>query len=287
MKPVSLLFCFLLLLLLGGCVAEVPKPSIEVARGFGLVIPIYNDAGLREAETTLNPHLRADDRFMIVSGNATGTFNATWVEDVAKSLRATYPKQKVYAATSGLTNIQSAANANLQEVDGIIYIYEPNFPNQFEFSWEFAHTLRQFNYVSELIRSQGLVAIGKPTGRPLLQRDLSAYNWNYGELASSVDELFVQTQTYCSSSSALFSEAMSALLRQDRSVAAPKQWIPQVTIDPNSPNGTTAERAKTCLDVARAQGVEGAVLWWAPPYAHYAVDLISQLNAQYSGLQKG
>ena len=136
----SLLFSLLTVaLLLSGCrISAAPQTA---KRGFGLVIPIYNEAGLTHAVTTLEPHLRADDRFMIVSGNSTGRVDPVFINQAALTLRNTYPHIPIYAATSGLGNVIRAAEQLGPTVTALVYVYEPNFPNQPEFSWDFGVTL--------------------------------------------------------------------------------------------------------------------------------------------------
>lgn len=255
-------------------------PALEPApvRGFSLVIPVYNDAGLSHALTTLEPHLRADDRFMIVSGNTTGQIDTAWINEAARALRETYPGAAIYAATSGLDNLARAAQHVAPTVDALVYVYEPNFPNQPEFSWDFETTLARFREARAQARRGGFKLIGKPTGRPLLQPSLQYYAWDYGKLATTADELFIQTQTYCKESSRVFAGALDAVLEQYGDAAAP--WVPQLTIAPEAPNGTSVQQAQACLAEARARGISGATLWWSPPFAGRAASFIAALNTR-------
>lgn len=263
-------------LLLSAC-RVTPALEPTPVRGFSLVIPIYNDAGLTHALTTLEPHLRADDRFMIVSGNTTGQIDTAWVNEAALELRRTYPGAPIYAATSGLDNVTKAAQNVVRTVDALVYVYEPNFPNQPEFSWDFDTTLTRFQGARLRALGGGFRTIGKPTGRPLLQASLQDYAWDYGRLATTVDELFIQTQTYCKESPAVFAGALDAVLEQ-YGAEATRPWVPQVTIDPGAPNGTSVQQAQACLAEARARGISGATLWWSPPFVGRAASFIAALN---------
>lgn len=271
---------FLAALLLGGCRVAEPPP----VRAFSLVIPVYDERGLRETVSTLKPHLRPDDRFMIVSGNTSGVFDPAWLDRAAATLREAYPAAPIYAATSGLENVATAVREAGPVVEAVVYIYEPNFPNQPEFSWEFEATLARFAEAKAHAEAGGFRAIGKPTGRPLLQENLLSYGWNYGALAERVGELFVQTQTYCKESPAAFATALDTLAAQYGSRAALTPWIPQITVDPNAPNGTSLEQATACLREVRKRDLPGAVLWWSPPFVDRAVAFIAALNAE-AGLQ--
>ena len=247
-------------------------------RSFGLVVPIYNSAGLGAALTTLKPHLRAKDRFMLVSGNTDGEIDVAWLNEAALELRSVYQTAPIYAATSGLKNIGAAAQGVSNLFTAVVYIYEPNFPNQPEFSWDFETTLSRFDDVGKQVRKNGFRAVGKPTGRPILQSNLQSYNWNYGRLAESVDELFVQTQTYCKDGPSAFASALDTLSEQFQGHAK-TSWVPQVTIDPDAPNGTTVTQARACLEEAKRRGRSGAVLWWSPNFVDKAVAFIASLNA--------
>ena len=262
-------------LLLVGC--RIAEPIAE--RSFGLVIPIYNGAGLEAALTTLKPHLRSNDRFMLVSGNTEGEVDVSWLNRAALELRGVYPATPIYAATSGLKNIAVAAREVATLVEALVYIYEPNFPNQPEFSWDFQTTLTRFDEAGAHIQKNGFRAVGKPTGRPLLQMSLQAYAWDYGRLAETVDEMFIQTQTYCKESPLVFASALDALKAQYGGRAGTLPWIPQVTIDPGAPNGTTVTQARLCLEEARQRGLSGAMLWWSPDFVEHAVAFIAALNA--------
>jgi len=269
----------LLGLLLGSCRIAEPITEPVPERSFALVIPIYNEAGLEAALTTFKPHLRSRDRFMLVSGNTSGAVDVPWLNRAALELRTTYPDAPIYAATSGLDNVAAATREVATLIEAIVYIYEPNFPNQPEFSWDFDTTLTRFGEASEQINRSGFRAIGKPTGRPLLQTNLQTYSWDYGLLAEAADELFIQTQTYCKDSPEVFGAALDALGKQYRNRPETHAWIPQVTIDPGAPNGTTVTQARLCLEEAKARGLSGAVLWWSPNFVERAVAFIALMNA--------
>ena len=148
-------------LLLGGC--QIAEPTTEPAseRDFGLVIPIYNEAGLRAALTQFKPQLRSRDRFMLVSGNMDGEVDVPWLNRSALELRTTYPATPIYAATSGLSNVAAASREVATLVEAIVYVYEPNFLNQPEFSWDFDTTLERFDEAEALINQNGFRAVGK------------------------------------------------------------------------------------------------------------------------------
>jgi len=265
----------LLCTLLSAC--EVSDPPLEtVKRDFALVIPVYNSLGLEHARSTLAPHLSPHDRFMVVSGNTDGEIDLAWTNTAVAVLRESYPEADILVATSGLWNLSRAAQGVSREAEAIVYIYEPNFPNQPEFTWDFDATLELFARANEQVRRAGFRAVGKPTGRPILQSDLQKYSWDYGRLASTVDELFIQTQTYCKDGLRAFSSAIREVSAQV--APRPQGWFAQVTVDPEAPNGTSVARAQACTRTAEEAGLPGLLLWWSPSYVERAVAFLEGLN---------
>lgn len=255
------------------------RPPHLPERGFTLILPVYDAPGLTYTLTTLAPYVRDEDRFMIVSGNTSGEVDTAWINHAAAELRAAYPYARLYAATSGLTNMARAAAEVSEHVEAVVYIYEPNFPNQPEFSWDFGETQAHFTEAAYLARQGGFRAIGKPTGRPVNQPSLAKHDWDYGALAGTVDEMLIQTQTYCKDSAVEFGAALDAIGAQFQANDPTLFWLPQITIAPNHPNGTTVVQAKACLEAARARGIGGTVLWWSPPYVERTVEFLDDLNA--------
>ncbi len=275
------LFTTLAILLLSACTAAPtpePEPQHLPKRGFTLILPIYDDPGLTYALTTLKPHLRDEDRFMIVSGNGSGAVDTAWINRAALELRTAYPHIRLYAATSGLENIKLAAQGVDDLIEAIVYIYEPNFPNQPEFSWDFTETLARFAEASAVARQYGFRAVGKPTGRPLLQPNLTVHAWDYGVLAGSVDELLIQTQTYCKDGATAFAQAIDAISGQYRAHGQTLPWLPQVTVASSAPNGTSVAQAQACIAEARTRGVGGTVLWWSPQSVERTLSVMEDLN---------
>ena len=255
-----------------------PPPPRLPERGFTLILPVYDDAGLTHTLTTLEPYIRDEDRFMIMSGNTAGPIDTAWINKAALELRATYPYARLYAATSGLGNFTRATAEVGDLIEAVVYVYEPNFPNQPEFSWDFSQTQVHFTEAAKLARQSGFRAIGKPTGRPVIQPSLAEYAWDYGVLGGTVDELLIQTQTYCKDGATEFGLALDAIKAQYQANDPTLPWLPQITIAPNHPNGTSVAQAQACLEAARERGIEGTVLWWSPPYAERTVEFLNDLN---------
>ncbi len=262
--------------------AEMPDLSI--------VLPIYNERGLDlvlSSQTEFHFYLQPGDTFMLVSGNVRGDVDLAWINAAAASLREVYPEVAIVAATSGLSNVAAATLGAEPPIEAVIYVYEPNFPNLPEFTWDFQATLEHLSEASAWAQVRELRLGAKPTGRPLLQRSLLRYNWNYGQMSEVFDELFVQTQTYCKEGTRAFERALERVITQVALVNPGLAWYPQVTVDPKAPNGTTVERAFDCAQIAQYKGLTGVLLWWSPEYPGQALNFLRQLRAPPSAEQLG
>lgn len=229
-----------------------------------LTLPVYNDPGVRELTGSLAPFVRPDDALMLVSGNVDKPLELGWLERSLAASKDTFPNTPVLAATAGLEHAGVLAQSELP-VSGIVYIYEPNFANIPEFSWNFGATQDALGRAVDTVRAGGYGAIFKPTGRPLYQPYLFKHGWHYGALAEQVDALFVQTQTYCQKGPEAFAGAVSKLALEC-SDQLPKTYT-QVTVDPAARNGATPDAAAACAQTAQTQGLAGTTLWWSPRYA--------------------
>ncbi|MEX1073167.1 MAG: hypothetical protein WED86_05650 [Chloroflexota bacterium] len=263
-------------LILGLPSTQTPLP-VEVSPRLNVVIPIYNDRGLEAVRTSLRPYLRRDDVFLLVSGNQDDQIDAEWVDRSAEVLRTFYPGTTILAGTSGMANISLGIAGIRPPVEGLAYIYEPEFSNEPEFSWDFATTQRLFDEVAAKTRSAGFRAIGKPTGRPLLAVPLSGFEWDYAELGATMDDLFVQTQAYCHESVATYEEAIGKLIAQFGESGSDR-WLPQITLDLNSRHGVSVERALACAERAKEMGVRRFLMWWSGAHAENAAAFLKGIR---------
>jgi hypothetical protein len=243
-----------------------------------IVIPIYNNQGLRVAESEFRPYIHSGDVFMVVSGNFGGPLNIRWVSQTARALKKEYTNAVIMAGTGGLSNVTTAAEELSRPVEGVVYIYEPNLPHEPEFSWDFDTTLNNLAQAYSVIHTHGMIAVAKPTGRPLLQRNLLRYNWDYGEMARSVDEMFVQMQTYCKSGRRLFGEAFDKVQNQFVVSGDVHHWVPEISVDLGSPNGVLTSRAVSCVKGSAPKGLNGVLMWWSPKYPGQAVGFLKSVR---------
>ena len=246
-----------------------------------VIIPIYNTKGLKILEG-LTEQITLNTTFMLVSGNVDKALDVAWVNQTAAILKERYPKSTLLAATAGLEHVRALTVNVTSPVEGVVYIYEPNFSNEPEFTWDFAATLDHFATVKRLAHANNLKAIGKPTGRPLYQAYLAKHGWDYAALGAEMDELFVQTQTYCKKGETVFSGAIGKLLGQYKKFGHPSPVSIQISVDPSSPNGVSAKDASACLqsiaDYARKGELSGVMLWWSPRYPEEVTASLASLS---------
>ena len=253
-----------------------------------VIVPIYNTQGFNQTVNTLAQLAPSNTTFMLVSGNMDKALDVTWVNRTAKDLKGRFPLSTVVIATAGLAHVRILTAQVTSPVEGVVYIYEPNFANEPEFTWDFEATLESFATVRSLAHANNLRAIGKPTGRPLYQKYLYKHRWDYAALSMEVDELFVQTQTYCKKGSIVFAGALERLVTQlatrRQSAEPPSPVSVQISVDPASPNGVGAESSRACLEsvsgYVRKGELAGVMVWWSPRFVTEAAACLEMLNAQ-------
>jgi hypothetical protein len=254
-------------------------PPVAASRSVSFVFPVYNNRGLEAVRNYLRPYLRRGDTFMIVSGNQDGPYDPAWVNAVAEDIRTYYPGTRILAATSGMANVDLAIAGTEPPVEGLVYIYEPDFANEPEFVWEDAPTRALFDAFAAGVREAGFRAVGKPTGRALLEPARGQYLWNYQALGSRVDDLFVQTQSFCDRSVEAFEAAIDTLQSQHPDDPGSDRWLPQITVDVSSESGVPATRALGCAEAAMAKQVDRFLLWWSPAFVDEAVQFLAGVRS--------
>lgn len=282
-KPIQIFFILLfgLTLLMGLTVTNEVSAKTQTNtimndnNNFGLVIPIYNDRGLKEVKTTLKGQIRQGDTFFVVTGNF-NKLNIDWANKAVKTLRQEFPGIDIVVGVGGLSNLVKIVENIEEPIAGIVYIYEPNLPEGPEFDWKFNVTTTNFEKVAEIAHSKGLRFIGKPSGRPILQRALQKYNWDYSQLGNIADHLFIQTQTYAKKGTNEYENVLDIILEQYSEVGKQVNAFPQVSIDPKAPNGVDVNRAIQCTRIAANKDFAGMLVWWSPEYS----------NAMFNYLQK-
>jgi hypothetical protein len=216
---------------------------------------------------------------VILSGNVSGEVDVEWLNSTAEVLEEVHTGVSIIAMTSGIQNITMAAPRLGEHFDGLAYTYEPNFENEPEFSWEFdPETIQNFEAVAQIGRTSKMKMIAYPTGRPVLQSYLWKYGWDYSLISGILDELIVETQTYCKDSAERYAEALRSLSDQHIARGMPRDFTSQITIAPGQPNTASVPTAIECVNEARKLGFDEILIWWSPSGAAEMMSLMQRLN---------
>jgi hypothetical protein len=93
-----------------------------------------------------------------------------------------------------------------------------------------------------------------------------------------MDDLFIQTQSYCEESVAQFEAAIQKLIAQFEGASRSDRWLPQLTVDLNSQNGVPVSRALACAEQAKELGVDRFLIWWSPAFPDEAAAFLEGLR---------
>jgi hypothetical protein len=230
---------------------------------FHLLFPVFNQDGVDALLSDVAPKIEPGDTVIVVTGNNDNELDTAWLRESVKRIHAALPGVKVYAMTSGLDHVRRIRYSGITGIDGIVYDYENNFPNEPEFSYDFETTKANAAEFSNIMQGSGMKSVLLPTGLPLARDWAQKYGWDYATLGSHVDMQIIQTQTYCKSSVSEFDSAISRAVSQYSSRGT-GMWMPQVTSDMSSPNGVPPQAAAECLQTAVDAGHNSIMVWWSP-----------------------
>ena len=223
---------------------------------------------------------RAGDSFELVSGvPSKHTLDIAEIDGWAGELHAAFPSAEIYAGTAGIAHLTTLASRVSNVVTGVFYDYEPGYEP--EFTGNFSQSVSEFENASEVAHVHGLLSIGYPTGRPIASPSFRADNWSYGVLAKTVDELVVQTQTYCHQGVAAFVNATNTVLTQYAATSAPGAPTFQITLGGNAsatPNQVTPAQAYRCTQVLLQDGLKSLYLWFGPGSNDKVVQFLKELG---------
>ena len=228
-----------------------------------VIINAYNSTQISLIVERIGQNLQPGDEVAVVNGNGGHTFDRNQLHGWVRQLRSSLPEAVTLSHhTSGLSNVVASAGDFPPACNSILYDFEPNFES--EFSWVFADALDCFRKFSSTCHQIHRQAVGYPSGRAILERDLAAYRWDYGQLRGCVDKLVVQTQHWARVGQSEWNYALTQLQSQfARRGMGPEQIFPQISIG-NGPNAVDMTLANALIEDARRRGVGGLYLWWSP-----------------------
>ncbi|HZA23748.1 MAG TPA: hypothetical protein VFA32_14305 [Dehalococcoidia bacterium] len=200
---------------------------------------------------------------MLLSGNNSGEIDTQLLNSRAAQIKERYPAVKIYAATSGISNVRAGARGlDTDLFAGLMMVYEPNQENAPEFSWQMAKTEETWAQAADILRSSGLEAWAKPSGRALPGGTYFG-DWDHGKLATIVDGQNIQTQGRCRLGQA--ERALPYLIQQYRDFQATSDLFIQVTVGRDQTNYSDPELAIECAQFGWAYPeVDAVTLWWDP-----------------------
>jgi hypothetical protein len=228
-----------------------------------VIVNVYNSQQASLLLDRVAARLRAGDVVALVNGNGGRPLDQgllqRWVQDLSPQLPEGVA---VSHHTSGLENVQRSAKGSPLVCSSLLYDYEPAFEP--EFSWDFASTLNCFRNFASTCRQAHRQAVGYPTGRAILETDLLAAQWDYGELRACVDRLIVQTQHWAHLGWTAWDSALAKLEAQflNRGWNA-QQLSVQISIG-SGPNAVDGSTARAFFEDAGRRALGGVYLWWSP-----------------------
>jgi hypothetical protein len=156
-------------------------------------------------------------------------------------------------------------------IEFIAYGYEPGYAREFPKGpgggWVFTTALGNVGEAAKAVHRAGKRFMVIPTGRPLQEREVMKYRWNYPDFLANADAdlMLIQTQTFVYQSD--FADALKEL---DRQVGTDEtlrdRIILQVTIEPErvaNRNGVSPAAGYDAVLEARIRGYRRMSLWHA------------------------
>ena len=214
--------------------------------------------------TNVSPYILPGDSFDVLAGNDGNiTSSVRNVDRGSSDLHAAFPDAKIFVHTSGILSYSELAPHMDANITGMSYDYEPGYEPEFTFN--FSKTVDNFANVSRIAHEYGLESVGYPTGIPLLSAYLDTYDWDYGKLGRTVDQLFIQTQLFCQLSPTDYARVVSVVLDQYAAAGVFARPYFQISIGnatTDLPHGVTAPTAYACAQQLESLGVHTLYLWW-------------------------
>jgi hypothetical protein len=205
--------------------------------------------------TSLKEGVAPGDWLTVGSGGMNKVADPTMVQQGAETLAKEFPGNPVYAFTSGFSNVELLAHALKPPVVGIFYDYEPNYPNEPEFSFDPQVTAQNLAKATATAHAHQLRLIAYLTGQAILR---PAHAWNYAEFRSSCDGIVVQTQAALKNGR--WTDALDRLGQQFGTSLPPVQ----ITVRPGLPNTVDLPTATGAYDEAVRRGFPAVTVFWTP-----------------------
>ncbi|MGA8663797.1 MAG: hypothetical protein WB809_01830 [Thermoplasmata archaeon] len=217
------------------------------------IIPVTNDAV--ETVLGLKEGIAPGDWLLVNSGGVNRPANPDNVQKRAELLARSFPQCPLFAFTSGLANVELLSGALRPPIVGIFYDYEPNYPNEPEFSFDPVVTTQNLTKATGFARPHGLRLVGYLTGQGIFNPQ---HTWNYADFRGAADLLVIQTQSALRHNR--WAEALDRLSQQFGGEKPPVQ----ITVTPGLPNAVDIPTALGAYDEVVRRGFPSVVYWWVP-----------------------
>ncbi|HLM91886.1 MAG TPA: hypothetical protein VK424_07575 [Thermoplasmata archaeon] len=218
-----------------------------------VIVPVTDDAVPTLLE--LKDGIAPGDWLTVNSGGVDRPANPANVQARAERLAEAFPQSPIYAFTSGVANVELLSAALHPPIVGIFYDYEPNYPNEPEFSFNPGVTAQNLSKATGIARSHGFRLVAYLTGQGLFNPQ---HSWNYRGFRGMVDTLVVQTQSALRQNR--WTEALDRLGQQ----FGTEPPTVQITVTPGLPNAVDIPTALGAYDELGRRGFPSVVFWWVP-----------------------
>jgi hypothetical protein len=249
-----------------------------MTRAVPITLAAYNDPMVQGIVGPLLPYLHPGDEIDLVSGNQDHPLSVPQLNRWADGLADQLPPGTLFAAhMSGIDKIASAAVGLSVRFPALLLDYEPNFDPAF--TWEFAPTLAHIDQFSAICRANGRRAVAYPTGRPLQERPLQVYAWDYALLKRHADDAYPQTQHWASLGAGPWANALATLRSHHaRNALDPRSIVVQLTLGQGG-NAIPADAAVQRYHEALVGGLRRLYLWWSPPMQGELAQFLAAIDA--------
>ncbi|MBI4019314.1 MAG: hypothetical protein HY364_03595 [Candidatus Aenigmarchaeota archaeon] len=232
-----------------------PEPVDEA-----IAVTLFNTAQCKTVAG--NASLFKDgDWMLLVTGNFGNEIKPEFVTECLKILGPAGKDFNYAVYTGNIGKLQRLASIlDSSEIDAIGTVYEPS--DYANFSWDFNFTIANAKNISKIAHDAGFKSSILVTGRPLRERSLDKYGWDFGQLAHDLDTMIIQTQGAIPRGT-LVADMRSLITYRNRAATEDKPVFLQITVSPpnTNANGVGLDDAKNAYTNMLAQGFRPS-MWW-------------------------
>jgi hypothetical protein len=235
-------------------------------------------------ETVLAQYLRPGDGIAVLLHNA-----SDFAADNARALQLhqAFPSVILRGMTTldGGTGSAGGLRTTIGSISPLFSQLSADYENNgpVEFSPNGTAALNYFANFSQLVHGGNppRYAVGYLSGRGVLG-DYSGPpdNWDYGQFASVLNGMTIETQSLCANGTASWDKGVTKIMaeyeKDDLSLAT---LTLQITVGPGwFENGVSASQAISCANYWRNVGPGNILIWWSPSYLAQVTELLQGIG---------